>query len=112
MEFSDKSNESQQWIEAEQKRSQLRSQRSQQFKLNLIYFARWIGSGWRGWLFYLGSFGIYISLGFALGVNFPSAIACPNTKSYCYLLRLDKETVVIPSNYIKQTSPKKSSRQR
>ncbi|QLE59907.1 hypothetical protein [Nostoc sp. TCL26-01] len=107
-----KLNESQQWIETEQKQATLRSQRSQQFRINLIHFARWIGSGWSGWLIYLGSFAIYLSLGFALGVNFPSAIACPNTKSYCYLLRLHKETVVIPSDYIKQTSPKKSNRQR
>jgi hypothetical protein len=107
-----KLNESQQWIEAQQKQTKLRSQRSQQFRVNLIHFARWIGSGWSGWLFYLGSSGIYISLGFALGVNFPSVIACPNTKSYCYLLRLDKTTVVIPSDYIKQTSQKKSNHQR
>lgn len=106
-----KLNESQQWIEAEQKQAQLRSQRSHEFRVNLIYFARWIGSGWSGWLVYLGSFAIYLSLGFASGLNFPSAIACPNTKSYCYLLRLDKKTVVIPSDYIKQTSPKKSNRQ-
>jgi hypothetical protein len=91
-----KLNESQQWIETEQKQAQLRSQRSQQFKVNLIYFARWIGSGWTGWLFYLTSFGIFISLGFSLGVNFPAFIACPNTTSYCYHLRWDKTKVVLP----------------
>jgi hypothetical protein len=39
-------------------------------------------------------------------------IACPNTNGFCYLLRLDKTKVVIPSDYIQQTSPKKSNRQR
>ncbi|WP_414756122.1 hypothetical protein [Anabaena sp. CCY 9910] len=107
-----KLSKSQQWIEAEQKQAKLRSQRSQQFRVNLIHIARWITSGWSGWLFYLGAFGIFISLGFALGVNFPSAIACPNTTSYCYFLRLDKETVVIPSDYIKESSSKKSNRKR
>ncbi|WP_199328602.1 hypothetical protein [Anabaena azotica] len=78
----------------------------------MIHFARWIGSGRSGLLFYLGSLAIYLSLGFAWGLNLPSAIACSNTKSYCYLLRLDKKTVVIPSDYIKQASPKKSNPQR
>lgn len=101
-----KLNESQQWIEVEQKQAQLRSQRSQQFKVNLIYFARWIGSGWKGWLFYLTSFGIYISLGFHLGVNFPAFIACPSIKSYCYYLRWDKTKVVLPPLTQEQTRQK------
>ncbi|MBD2438861.1 hypothetical protein H6G69_18915 [Nostoc sp. FACHB-110] len=92
-----KLNESQQWIEAEQKRSELRSQRSQQFRVNLIHFARWVGSGWSGWLVYLGSFVTVSFIAYAVGINSPSAIACPNTKSYCYLLRLNKNTVVLPT---------------
>ncbi|BAY66763.1 hypothetical protein NIES22_69070 (plasmid) [Calothrix brevissima NIES-22] len=107
-----KLNESQQWIEVEQKRSQLRRQRSHELRVNLIHFARWLCSGWSGWLFYLIWFAIFSSLGFALGLNLPSAIACRSTKSFCYLLRLDKETVIIPSDYTRQTSQKKSNRQR
>jgi hypothetical protein len=107
-----KLNESQQWIEVEQKRSQLRRQRSHELRVNLIHFAHWLCSGWSGWLFYLIWFAIFSSLGFTLGINFPSVIACSNTNSFCYLLRLDKTKVVIPSDYIQQTSPKKSNRQR
>jgi hypothetical protein len=107
-----KLNESQQWIEAQQKQAKLRSQRSQQFKVNLIYFARWIGSGWSGWSLYLISLGIFTSLAFTFGVNFPAFVACPNTKSYCYLLRWDKSKIVIPSDYIKQSSQNDSKRKR
>ncbi|MBD2596055.1 hypothetical protein H6G74_17230 [Nostoc spongiaeforme FACHB-130] len=103
-----KLNESQQWIEAEQKRSELRRQRSQQFRINLIHFARWVGSGWSGWLIYLGSFVTTLCIGYAVGINSPSAIACPNTKSYCYLLRLNKETVVFPSPKPQQQKPQKN----
>ncbi|MEA5605209.1 hypothetical protein [Nostoc sp. UHCC 0252] len=107
-----KLNESQQWIEAQQKQAKLRSQRSQQFKVNLIYFARWIGSGWSGWSLYLITLGIFTSLAFTFGVNFPAFVACPNTKSYCYLLRWDKSKIVIPSDYIKQSSQNDSKRKR
>ncbi|BAZ02844.1 hypothetical protein NIES37_68570 [Tolypothrix tenuis PCC 7101] len=53
-------------------------------------------SGWSGWLFYLTSFSIFAFLGFGLGVNYPSVIACPSLTSYCYFFRLDKTTVIIP----------------
>jgi hypothetical protein len=102
-----KLNESQQWIEAQQKQAKLRSQRSQQFKVNLIYFARWITSGWSGWLFYLTSFSIFVFLGFGFGINYPSVIACSSIKSYCYFFRLDKTTVVIPPKPQQQTRRKK-----
>lgn len=90
-----KLNESQQWIQSEAKRLQLKKERSQQFKTNLIYFARWVGSGLSGWAIYLGSFITALSIGYASGINSPSAIACPSDKSWCYLLRLTKETVII-----------------
>ncbi|AUT04605.1 hypothetical protein CLI64_29645 (plasmid) [Nostoc sp. CENA543] len=101
-------NETQQWIVVEQKQAKLRKQRSQEFKVNLIYFVRWITSGWSGWLFYLTSFAFYTVLGFGLGVNYPSAISCPSTTSYCYMFRLDKTRVVIPSEFFQnKTNPKR-----
>jgi hypothetical protein len=104
--------DSQQWVQTQEKRVQLQKEKIHQLKLNLLWFGGWIGSGTSGSTFYLVGLLIFTSLGFWFGVNYPSVIACPNTKSYCYHLRLDKTKVVIPSDYIKQSSQKKSHRQR
>ncbi|WP_199328595.1 hypothetical protein [Anabaena azotica] len=63
--------------------------------MSLINFGRWIGSGWSGWLVYLGSFITALSIGYVSGINAPSAIACPSDKSWCYILRLAKESVIV-----------------
>lgn len=104
--------DSQQWVQTQEKRVQLRQDKINQLKLTLLWFGRWIGSGTSGSLFYLVGSLIFFSLGLMFGMNYPSVIACPNTKSFCYQVRWDKTTVVIPSDYIKQSSPKKSQRKR
>jgi hypothetical protein len=70
--------------------------------MNLIFFGRWIASGRSGWLFYICSFGFFFALGLVLGINSPSVIACPNMQNYCYLLRLDKNKVIIPKTQNKR----------
>ncbi|MHC5727427.1 MAG: hypothetical protein ACYTXY_25520, partial [Nostoc sp.] len=38
-----------------------------------------------------------VALGFLMiGINTPSTIPCPDKKSYCYLLRIDKNQVLLP----------------
>ncbi|WP_256874648.1 hypothetical protein [Nostoc sp. C057] len=31
-----------------------------------------------------------------IGINTPSTIPCPDNKSYCYQLRIDKKQVILP----------------
>lgn len=39
-----------------------------------------------------------VALGFLMiGINTPSTIPCPDEKSYCYQLRINKNQVILPS---------------
>ncbi|WP_242055026.1 hypothetical protein [Nostoc flagelliforme] len=72
-------------------------------KSTLLWFGRWLSSGFSGVMFYLFCLVVYLSIGFIFGVNFPSVIACPDTKSFCYQLRWNKSQVFIKSDYINKS---------
>ncbi|GAX38991.1 hypothetical protein [Nodularia sp. NIES-3585] len=84
------------WNEAQESRKKLRKQRSEQFKSNLFWFGQWLGSGRSGIFVYSISLLSFMAGGGIAMINLPSAIACPQVESLCYLLRLDKSTVILP----------------
>jgi hypothetical protein len=84
------------WIEATQERCNLNKRRFENFKEDLFWFGRWVGAGRSGIFLYIIGIVIYSTIGFILGINSPTSIACKKVQSACYLMRLDKNQVVLP----------------
>lgn len=80
------------WVESAKKRSQF----IDKFKQDLFWFGYWVGSGRSGVILYLIGIIIYMGIGFVWGINSPSSIACKKIQSACYLMRWDKNQVVLP----------------
>jgi hypothetical protein len=95
-------------VQIQEQRAKLQQQRTEQVKVTLLWFGRWLSSGVSGVMFYFICLLVYVSLGFIAGVNFPSLIVCHSRKEFCYQLRWDKSKVVIPSEYNQQPRQKNS----
>jgi len=80
------------WVETARKRAIILDK----FKEDLFWFGRWIGSGRSGILMYLIGIIIYSTIGFILGINTPTSIACKKMQTVCYFMRFDKNQVVLP----------------
>ena len=87
------------WNEAQTQRQKLRHQRFEQFKGLLFWVGGWIGSGRSGTLFFLTAIFTFSTLGLIAGLNWPTTIACKSDSEGCYLLRLDKKTVILPQQF-------------
>ncbi|MBD2303401.1 hypothetical protein H6G80_35720 [Nostoc sp. FACHB-87] len=85
------------WNQAQEKKQKLRQQSFEQFKSNLFYFGRWVGSGRSGTAMFFTFAASTLFGGLMWGFNEPSAISCPSEKSLCYQLRLDKKSVILPA---------------
>lgn len=84
------------WNETQEIRRKLRKGRSEQFKSNLFWFGQWVGSGRSGIFMYLVCAVVCLTGGLMWGMNTPRAISCPKQQSLCYLLRLNKTSVILP----------------
>lgn len=78
------------------KRMQAWAEASEQLKANVFWVCQWLTYGNSGILFFLSGLFIFSGLGFLGGINTPTSIVCKNSKSLCYLLRMDKTQVVLP----------------
>nr|WP_322665491.1 hypothetical protein [Dendronalium sp. ChiSLP03b] len=84
------------WLEAQREKKKLREKRIDDIKQVLLWLGGWIGSGWKGTVFYLICTIAAGVCGVTLGINTPTNIPCPNKKSLCYQLRLNKSQVLLP----------------
>jgi len=87
------------WNEAQTQRQKLRHKRFEQFKELLFWADAWVGSGRSGTLFFLTAIVTFTTLGLIAGLNWPTTIACKSDSGGCYLLRLDKKTVIFPQQF-------------
>lgn len=62
----------------------------------LFWFGGWVNSGRSGILTYLITMSAVALGSVMIGINTPSIIPCPDKKSYCYQLRIDKNQVILP----------------
>jgi len=91
---------SQQWTQLLKQQKALKDQEQKQkwedMKVRLTWLAIWLGSGWSGWTFYILSMMVAAMTGGMILINVPSSVSCPALLSWCYFLRLDKSTIVLP----------------
>ncbi|MBG1263170.1 hypothetical protein F8S20_30840 [Nostoc sp. BAE] len=87
------------WNQAQIQRQELRHKRFEQFKGLLFWAGAWVGSGRSGTLFFLTGIVTFATLGLIAGLNWPTTIACKSDSGGCYLLRLDKKTVILPQQF-------------
>lgn len=75
---------------------------------NLTWFGGWVWSGFAKHWTLLGMLGL-TALGCGVGLFnwLPQVIGCPSTKTLCYVLTWDKESVVLPSPLKRHTSNQK-----
>jgi hypothetical protein len=85
----DKLKKSKAWLE-------LRQQRFERFKGFLFWLGGWVGSGRSGIFTYAITITAVALGSVMIGINTPSTIPCPDKKSYCYQLRIDKNQVILP----------------
>lgn len=80
---------SQAWIK-------LRQEGFEQIKGFLFWFGGWVGSGRSGIVTYSITISAVALGSVMIGINTPNTIPCPDKKSYCYQLRIDKKQVILP----------------
>ncbi|QLE52656.1 hypothetical protein FD724_32225 (plasmid) [Nostoc sp. C057] len=74
----------------------VRQERFEKFKEFLFWIGGWIGSGRSGIITYSITISAVALGSVMIGINTPSTIPCPDNKSYCYQLRIDKKQVILP----------------
>ncbi|WP_341532234.1 hypothetical protein WKK05_40980 (plasmid) [Nostoc sp. UHCC 0302] len=74
----------------------VRQQRFEQVKGFLFWVGGWLGSGRSAIFAYLITSSAVALGSVMLGINTPSTIPCPDKKSYCYQLRINKNEVILP----------------